>query len=85
MVFNEKWVNYPVTVAYRSKGASEVAKLGGLASLIRSVTPFSIYSPHAGQQSYEKGDSFTLYILHLMPFLITYILFNSYSSRTRRI
>ncbi|XP_067039144.1 carboxypeptidase Q-like isoform X1 [Acropora muricata] len=55
VVFNEKWVNYPVTVAYRSKGASEVAKLGGLASLIRSVTPFSIYSPHAGQQSYEKG------------------------------
>lgn len=73
MVFNEKWVNYGITVAYRLNGASEVAKLGGLASLIRSVTPFSIYSPHTGQQSYEKGNSFTLYISFLMPFLITYI------------
>lgn len=45
MVFNEKWISYGKTVAYRVYGAIEVAKVGGLASLIRSVTPFSIYSP----------------------------------------
>ena len=55
VVFNEKWVDYDTTVSYRNYGASRVAKLGGLASLIRSVTPFSIYSPHTGWQDYEKG------------------------------
>lgn len=42
-------------MVYRTQGAAEVAKVGGLASLIRSVTPFSIYSPHTGWQYYEKG------------------------------
>ena len=55
VVFNEKWVDYGTTVAYRDNGATETAKLGGLASLIRSVTPFSIYSPHTGWQDYVKG------------------------------
>ena len=55
MVFNEKWISYGKTVAYRVYGAIEVAKVGGLASLIRSVTPFSIYSPHTGWQVYEEG------------------------------
>lgn len=55
VVFNEKWVNYETTVIYRTQGAAKVAKLGGLASLIRSVTPFSIYSPHTGWQDYEEG------------------------------
>lgn len=55
VVFNEKWVDYGTTVSYREHGASRVAKLGGLASLIRSVTPFSIYSPHTGWQDYEEG------------------------------
>ena len=55
MVLNEKWISYGKTVVYRTQGAAEVAKVGGLASLIRSVTPFSIYSPHTGWQYYEKG------------------------------
>lgn len=55
MVFNEKWISYGKTVAYRDNAAVEVAKVGGLASLIRSVTPFSIYSPHTGWQYYVKG------------------------------
>ncbi|PFX28063.1 carboxypeptidase Q-like [Stylophora pistillata] len=55
VVFNEKWIRYGKTVAYRDNAAVEVAKVGGLASLIRSVTPFSINSPHTGWQYYQKG------------------------------
>jgi len=56
VVFNAKWVNYGTSVIYRAYGAAEVAKVGGVASLIRSVTPFSIYSPHTGWQVYEQGN-----------------------------
>lgn len=56
MVFNERWVDYGTSVIYRERGAAEVAKVGGVASLIRSVTPFSIYSPHTGWQDYEQGN-----------------------------
>ena len=56
MVFNEKWVDYGTSVIYRTRGAAEVAKVGGVASLIRSVTSFSIYSPHTGWQAYEQGN-----------------------------
>jgi len=40
-------------VQYRSNGAIEAAKLGAVASLVRSVTPFSIESPHTGATSYD--------------------------------
>ena len=56
VVFNERWVDYGTSVIYRTLGAAEVAKVGGVASLIRSVTPFSIYSPHTGWQNYENGN-----------------------------
>jgi len=56
VVFNERWVDYGTSVIYRTRGAAEVAKVGGVASLIRSVTPFSIYSPHTGWQNYEQGN-----------------------------
>uniref|UniRef100_A0A0L8GYP7 Carboxypeptidase Q n=1 Tax=Octopus bimaculoides TaxID=37653 RepID=A0A0L8GYP7_OCTBM len=55
VVFNQKWISYGETVKYRSQGASEAARVGALASLIRSVTPFSIYSPHTGHQAYSEG------------------------------
>lgn len=42
VVFNQPFVSYGVTVNYRSSGASEAAKVGAMATLIRSVTPFSI-------------------------------------------
>ncbi|XP_076465000.1 carboxypeptidase Q-like [Babylonia areolata] len=55
VVYNEDFVDYGTTVAYRSRGASEGAKVGAVATLIRSVTPFSLYTPHTGMQDYEAG------------------------------
>lgn len=42
VVFNQPFVSYGETVAYRAFGASEASKVGALATLIRSITPFSI-------------------------------------------
>lgn len=55
VVFNEPYVSYGETVKYRSYGAVEAAKLGAVATLIRSVTPFSIASPHTGWQDYNSN------------------------------
>ncbi|XP_064622443.1 carboxypeptidase Q-like isoform X2 [Lineus longissimus] len=54
VVYNEEYHGYGNTVNYRTLGAVEAAKVGGVASLIRSVTPFSINSPHTGHQDYSK-------------------------------
>ena len=43
VVYNQPYANYSKTVEYRVQGAVEAAKVGALASLIRSVASFSIY------------------------------------------
>lgn len=53
VVYNKPFVSYGETVQYRSFGAVRAAKHGAVASLIRSVTPFSIHSPHTGWQDYS--------------------------------
>ncbi|XP_065095319.1 carboxypeptidase Q-like [Ochlerotatus camptorhynchus] len=55
VVFVPQWVSYGETGTYRRLGASAAAKKGAVASLIRSVTQFSIGSIHTGVQEYEEG------------------------------
>ncbi|KAM9050207.1 carboxypeptidase Q isoform 3-T3 [Megaptera novaeangliae] len=55
VVYNQPYTNYSRAVQYRVQGAVEAAKVGALASLIRSVASFSIYSPHTGIQEYQDG------------------------------
>jgi carboxypeptidase Q len=55
VLFNAPFTSYGETVQYRSKGAIEAAKAGALASLIRSVTPFSMRTPHTGAMRYAEG------------------------------
>ncbi|XP_075438786.1 carboxypeptidase Q [Ascaphus truei] len=55
VVYNQPFVNYGETVQYRSNGAVEAAKVGAVASLIRSIASFSVYSPHTGWQDYQHG------------------------------
>ncbi|GAQ81823.1 Peptidase M28 family protein [Klebsormidium nitens] len=48
VVFNTPFVSYGETVDYRSGGAAAAAAAGGVAALVRSVTSFSLQTPHAG-------------------------------------
>lgn len=55
VLYNAAFTSYSRTVQYRMNGAIEAAKLGAVASIIRSVTPFSIQTPHTGTMNYEDG------------------------------
>ena len=52
VLFNVPYTTYGQTVAIRTRGAIEAAKVGAVGSLIRSVTPFSMQTPHTGAMSY---------------------------------
>ena len=55
ILYNVPFTTYGETVQYRYRGASEAAKVGGIASLIRSVGPYSMNTPHTGTSAYEDG------------------------------
>jgi carboxypeptidase Q len=55
VLFNVPFTTYGETVAIRTRGAVAAAKVGAVASLIRTVAPFSIQSPHTGSMSYSNG------------------------------
>ncbi|MFQ6603972.1 MAG: M28 family metallopeptidase [Fidelibacterota bacterium] len=52
VVFDAPFTTYGETVRYRYRGAIEAARYGAVASLIRSVTPFSMNTPHTGGMAY---------------------------------
>ena len=54
VLFNAPFTSYGATVQYRATGAIEAAKAGGVASLIRSVTPYSQRTPHTGGMRYDS-------------------------------
>lgn len=55
VVYNVPFTSYGETVQYRYQGAIEAAKVGAVASLIRSVGPYSMQTPHTGNSSYKEG------------------------------
>ena len=55
VLYNVPFTTYGKTVQYRYRGASEAAKVGAIASLVRSVGPYSMNTPHTGTSAYEKG------------------------------
>jgi carboxypeptidase Q len=55
VLFNAPFTSYGETVQYRGRGAVAAARVGAVASLIRSVTPFSMNTPHTGGMAYEEG------------------------------
>lgn len=55
VLFDVAFTNYGETVQYRVNGAVEAARVGAVASLIRSVTPYSHRTPHAGSMRYDDA------------------------------
>jgi carboxypeptidase Q len=51
----EQWEGYGTNVQYRTRGAVEAARAGAVASLIASVTPYSMQTPHTGNSQYDPN------------------------------
>lgn len=57
VLWDPAFTTYGETVIYRSQGASKAAAKGAIASLVRSIAPFSIDSPHTGSQTYSDDEN----------------------------
>jgi carboxypeptidase Q len=55
VLFNVPFTTYGQTVRYRSGGAIAAARAGAVAAMLRSVTPYSLQTPHTGAMSYAAG------------------------------
>jgi carboxypeptidase Q len=55
VVYDVPYTTYGETVTYRWRGAMDAAKAGAVASLIRSVTPLSLSTPHTGSMGYADS------------------------------
>jgi carboxypeptidase Q len=55
IVYNVPFTSYGDTVAYRSAGAVQAAKYGGVAALVRSVGPYGIQTVHTGASTPVNG------------------------------
>ena len=54
VLFDVPFTNYGETVQYRARGAAAAAKVGAVAALVRSVTPYSQRTPHTGAMNYDS-------------------------------
>ena len=54
VLFDVPFTNYGETVQYRGRGASAAARVGAVAALVRSVTPYSQRTPHTGGMQYDS-------------------------------
>ena len=54
VLYDVPFTSYGETVAYRGRGAIEAAKVGAVAALVRSVTPYSQRTPHTGGMQYDS-------------------------------
>ncbi len=55
VLFDVPYKGYGQTVMYRVAGASRAASLGAAAVLVRSITPFSLRTPHTGTLIYSPN------------------------------
>jgi carboxypeptidase Q len=55
VLFNVPFTVYGQTVAYRSGGAVAAARVGAVASMVRSITPYSMRTPHTGGMAYNDS------------------------------
>lgn len=55
VLLNPRWEGYGRTVTYRVDGPSRAAQLGAVAVLVRSMTGFSLQTPHTGTLEYAEG------------------------------
>ncbi|MGI9175081.1 MAG: M28 family metallopeptidase [Rhodothermales bacterium] len=53
VVYNVPFTTYGQTVQYRVAGANRAAEAGAVASLVRSLGPFSMATPHTGVMRYD--------------------------------
>ena len=53
VLFDPPWRNYGFNVRFRSRGAIEAARVGAVASLIRSASSYSMRTPHTGAMQYD--------------------------------
>ncbi|TAL68353.1 MAG: peptidase M28 family protein [Bacteroidetes bacterium] len=53
VVFNKDWLGYGDAVQFRTHGAEKAAKVGAVASLIRSCSPIGMQNPHTGMMVYS--------------------------------
>lgn len=54
VLFDVPFTSYGQTVRYRSEGAIAAARAGAVASMIRSVGPFGMQTPHTGGMRYDS-------------------------------
>jgi hypothetical protein len=55
VLYNVPYAGYGRTVVYRTQGAARAAKLGAVASLVRSVASATLRTPHTGKMDYDAA------------------------------